>query len=221
MILLCKCRRVMPTVEIVIKPMAEMRIVGSESARCRAAVNNVEKHQLRIRVHVDRPGFCPSSSAKSRTEPQRHPRWTKRGNVPAVFPDGVVVPVLATAATAAGKYRDVSILAGNMLEKGELFRALIDALKPTSAELFTMHYKFDLNAAPTLVESDFIRDTYLPVDSPGGGNDATPAVAATVFDDHAIACIGSLVAVDSSTLLDARWCADVTRDTSASSADTE
>ncbi|TQL69628.1 para-nitrobenzyl esterase [Nocardioides albertanoniae] len=98
-----------------------------------------------------------------------------------VVADGTVIPTDAYGAIAAGRYRDVPILAGNTFEEGKLFGTAIGAHRPTDYERFTMQYEFDPDAPAGLGVDDLISDAYLPVDGPGGWNEASEALTRSVF----------------------------------------
>ncbi len=103
------------------------------------------------------------------------------GDPPAVIPDGTVLPTDYHAAIASGEFRDVPVLAGNTLEEGKLFGSLVGAYRPADYDRFTMMYDFDPDRRSRLAVADFINDQYLPVDRPGGWNDAAAALTAGIF----------------------------------------
>lgn len=103
------------------------------------------------------------------------------GDPPRVIADGVVLPADHHAAIAAGEYRDVPVLAGNTLEEGKLFGAVIGAHRPTDYERFTLQYHFDPDRPSPLRVSDLIVDRYLPADGPGGWNEAADQLGDLVF----------------------------------------
>jgi para-nitrobenzyl esterase len=100
---------------------------------------------------------------------------------PAVIADGVVVPEDPYAVLAAGSGRDVPVLAGNTLEEGKLFGSAIGAHRPSDRDRFTMQYQFDPDRPTPWTTRDFIVDQYLPVDGPGGWNEASDALTDLVF----------------------------------------
>ncbi|GIG90701.1 carboxylesterase/lipase family protein [Plantactinospora endophytica] len=100
---------------------------------------------------------------------------------PAVIADGTVIPSDPYGVLASGVGRDVPVLAGNTLEEGKLFGSAIGAHKPTDYDRFTMQYLFDPERPGTLTTSDLLNDEYLPVDRPGGWNDAAAALTESVF----------------------------------------
>ncbi|MGB7236684.1 MAG: carboxylesterase family protein [Rhodococcus sp. (in: high G+C Gram-positive bacteria)] len=103
------------------------------------------------------------------------------GDPPAVFPDGTVLPVDYHAAVQAGTARDIPVLAGNTLEEGKLFGSAIGAYQPNDYDRFTMQYDFDPNNPSDLAVRDLIADRYLPVDGPGGWNEAAKGLTDAVF----------------------------------------
>lgn len=121
----------------------------------------------------------------------RNPQMNQ--NPPAVIPDGFVLPRDPHAAVALGQYRDVPVLAGNTLEEGKLFGALVGAYRPTDYDRFTMQYEYDPDA-PTFAVEDFIKPDYLPVDRPGGWNDASAALGDGVFTPLTIDSLNTLAA---------------------------
>lgn len=100
---------------------------------------------------------------------------------PAVIADGTVIPSDPYAALESGADRDVPVLAGNTLEEGKLFGSSIGAHKPSDYDRFTLQYLFDPDHPGTLTTSDLLKDQYLPVDKPGGWNDATAALTESIF----------------------------------------
>jgi para-nitrobenzyl esterase len=103
------------------------------------------------------------------------------GDPPKVIADGTVLPADYHAAIAAGQYRDVPILAGNTLEEGKLFGAVIGAYRPNDYDRFTLQYFFDPDHPSGLTEQDLIADQYLPVDGPGGWNAASDQLTDAIF----------------------------------------
>jgi para-nitrobenzyl esterase len=100
---------------------------------------------------------------------------------PAVIADGTVIPSDPYAVLGSGVDRAVPVLAGNTLEEGKLFGASIGAHKPSDYDRFTLQYRFDPDHPGTLTTSDLLKDEYLPVDKPGGWNDAAAALTASIF----------------------------------------
>ena len=103
------------------------------------------------------------------------------GDPPRVIADGTVLPTDYHAAIAAGEYRDVPVLAGNTAEEGKLFGAVIGAYRPTDYDRFTLQYEFDPDRPSGLTVRDLIADRYLPVDGPGGWNEAAAGLTDAVF----------------------------------------
>ena len=99
------------------------------------------------------------------------------GNAPFryIIEDGTVIPTSPFEAIAAGNYRHVPVLEGNMAEEGKLFVPL----KPNTFDRFTMQYNFDPGTAPTLVEGDLLKPQFLPVDMPATGWNAIAARVTT------------------------------------------
>lgn len=100
---------------------------------------------------------------------------------PAVIPDGTVMPKDPYGAVASGKYREVPVLAGNTFEEGKMFGAAIDAYRPTAYQRFTWQYEFGPNNPSNLTPRDLLNDKLLPVDKPGGWNDASAALTDSIF----------------------------------------
>ncbi len=122
----------------------------------------------------------------------RNPQMNQ--NPPAVIPDGTVLPLDPHVAVATGQYRKVPVLAGNMLEEGKLFGSLISAYRPTDRDRFTMQYTYDPDAPALLRVEDLIADTYLPVDRPGGWDDASAALGDGVFTPLTVDSMNTLQA---------------------------
>jgi para-nitrobenzyl esterase len=109
-----------------------------------------------------------------------------------VLTDNVVIPWAPLSAVAAGNYNKVPMLAGNNLDEGKLFGSLVGAYKPGDYDRFTMQYEFDPNAPTPYTDADFIKDAFLPVDRPGGWNDASKALTAAVFTQLTISSMNAL-----------------------------
>lgn len=103
------------------------------------------------------------------------------GDPPRVIADGTVLPADHHAAIASGRYRDVPVLAGNTFEEGKLFGAVIGAYRPNDYDRFTLQYEFDADRPSGLTVRDLIADGYLPVDGPGGWNEAAGQLTDSVF----------------------------------------
>jgi para-nitrobenzyl esterase len=106
---------------------------------------------------------------------------SKVGDPPAVIADGTVLPTDYHAAIKAGKFRNIPTLAGNTLEEGKLFGSAIGAFRPTDYQRFTSQYFFDPDEPSPFTVRDFITDAYLPVDGPGGWNEAADHLTNLVF----------------------------------------
>lgn len=103
------------------------------------------------------------------------------GDPPRVIADGTVLPTDYHAAIASGQYRDVPVLAGNTMEEGKLFGAVIGAYRPTDYDRFTLQHFFDPDRPSGLTVRDLIADRYLPVDGPGGWNAAADQLGDSIF----------------------------------------
>ena len=103
------------------------------------------------------------------------------GDPPRVIADGTVLPSDYHAAIAAGEYREVPVLAGNTAEEGKLFGAVIGAYRPTDYDRFTLQYLFDPDRPSDLTVEDLIADAYLPVDGPGGWDEAADRLGDSIF----------------------------------------
>jgi para-nitrobenzyl esterase len=103
------------------------------------------------------------------------------GDPPAVIADGTVLPADYHAAVSTGAFAGIPVLAGNTLEEGKLFGALVGAFRPTDYERFTRQYFFNPDRPSSYEVRDFISDGYLPVDAPGGWNDAAQQLTDAIF----------------------------------------
>ncbi|MZD06650.1 carboxylesterase family protein, partial [Streptomyces sp. SID5785] len=103
------------------------------------------------------------------------------GDPPAVIADGTVLPTDVHAAIAAGRFRDVPVLAGNTSEEGKLFGSLIGAYRPSDYQRFTDQYFFDPDEPSPYTVTDFLTDRYLPADGPGGWNEASGRLGDSIF----------------------------------------
>lgn len=99
---------------------------------------------------------------------------------PATIADGVVIPADTHTALAA-RAKDVPVLAGNAAEEGKLFGAAIAAHPQNDYDRFTMQYEFNPDQPSPYTVEDFIAPRYLPVDGPGGWNEAADALTKQVF----------------------------------------
>ena len=115
------------------------------------------------------------------------------GRSPAVFADGVVLPLNPLGAILSGQYNRVPMLAGNTKEEGKLFGGLVGAYQPNDYDRFTLQYHFDPDAAPTLAERDLLTPRFLPVDQPfTGWNTVSALLGTTVFTTGTIESMSAL-----------------------------
>lgn len=115
------------------------------------------------------------------------------GRSPAVFADGVVLPLSPLGAILTGQYNHVPMLAGNTREEGKLFGGLVGAYKPDDYDRFTLQYNFDPDAAPTRTEGDLLNPLFLPVNQPvTGWNTVSALLGNAVFTTAAIESLGAL-----------------------------
>jgi para-nitrobenzyl esterase len=103
------------------------------------------------------------------------------GDPPAVIADGTVLPTDYHAAIRTGRFAGIPVLAGNTLEEGKLFGALVGAYRPSDYERFTRQYLFDPDRPSPYGVSDFLNDRYLPVDAPGGWNETARQLTDAIF----------------------------------------
>jgi para-nitrobenzyl esterase len=106
------------------------------------------------------------------------------------IPEGTVVPTDPVAAINAGNYLKVPVLASNTRDEAKLFPTFL-ALAPVlggvsgrlvnDASLFTNHFNYSPNAAPTLSIDQWIPAQYLPVATPGTGFNAKTDLLNTIF----------------------------------------
>lgn len=100
---------------------------------------------------------------------------------PAVIADGTVMPTDPYAALDSPRTRNIPVLAGNTFEEGKLFGSAIGAHRPTDYERFTLQYLLDPDEPSGLTVRDLISDDFLPIDGPGGWEEASEALTASVF----------------------------------------
>lgn len=100
---------------------------------------------------------------------------------PAVIADGTVMPSDPYAALDSARSRGIPVLAGNTFEEGKLFGSTIGAHRPSDHRRFTLQYQFDPDRPGGLTVRDLIADPYLPLDAPGGWEDASEELTASVF----------------------------------------
>jgi para-nitrobenzyl esterase len=94
------------------------------------------------------------------------------------IPEGTVLPVDPVAEIMAGHYLKVPVVAGNTRDEGKLFPSFL-ALSPalggvngrllTDAQVFSMAFSYDPNAAPQTTVEQWIPAVYLPTDTPVTG----------------------------------------------------
>jgi len=113
---------------------------------------------------------------------------------PAVIADGTVVPADPYAALASARLSRMPVLAGNTFEEGKLFGASIGAHRPSERDRFTLQYRFDPDHPGGLTVRDLIADPYLPLDAPGGWEDASEQLTAAVFHGIVKRSMDTLVA---------------------------
>ena len=97
------------------------------------------------------------------------------------IPEGRVLPLDPVAEILAGRYLKVPVLAGNTRDEGKLFPSFL-ALSPalggvsgrllTDAQVFSMAFSYDPNAAPATTVEQWIPAVYLPTDTPVTGFNA-------------------------------------------------
>ena len=115
------------------------------------------------------------------------------------IPEGTVLPVDPIAEIHAGHYLKVPVLAGNTRDEGKLFPSFL-ALSPalggvsgrllTDAQVFSMAFSYDPNAAPQTTVEQWIPAVYLPTDTPVTGFTARAELLNQIFfgasrDQHA------------------------------------
>jgi len=94
------------------------------------------------------------------------------------IPEGTVLPVDPIAAINAGHYLKVPILAGNTRDEAKLFPTFLalfgsgSGRAVTDAQLFTIQFNYNPDAAPQIAIEQWIPPQYLPVTKPGTGFNA-------------------------------------------------
>ena len=94
------------------------------------------------------------------------------------IPEGTVLPVDPIAAINAGHYLKVPILAGNTRDEAKLFPTFLalfgsgSGRAVTDAQLFTIQFNYNPDAAPQIAIREWIPPQYLPVTKPGTGFNA-------------------------------------------------
>ncbi len=106
------------------------------------------------------------------------------------IPEGTVLPVDPVAQINAGNYLKVPVLAGNTRDEGKLFPSFL-ALSPalggvsgrllTDAQVFSMAFSYDPNAAPATTVEQWIPAVYLPTDTPVTGFTARTELLNQIF----------------------------------------
>jgi len=106
------------------------------------------------------------------------------------IPEGTVLPVDPIAQISAGNYLKVPVMAGNTRDEGKLFPSFL-ALSPalggvsgrllTDAQVFTMAFSYDPNAAPQTTVEQWIPAVYLPTDTPVTGFTARTELLNQIF----------------------------------------
>ena len=94
------------------------------------------------------------------------------------IPEGTVLPVDPIAAINAGHYLKVPILAGNTRDEAKLFPTFLalfgsgSGRAVTDAQLFTIQFNYNPDAAPQIAIEQWIPPQYLPVTKTGTGFNA-------------------------------------------------
>jgi para-nitrobenzyl esterase len=106
------------------------------------------------------------------------------------IPEGTVLPVDPIAEINAGHYLKVPVMAGNTRDEGKLFPSFL-ALSPalggvsgrllTDAQVFSMAFSYDPNAAPQTTVEQWIPAVYLPTDTPVTGFTARTELLNQIF----------------------------------------
>jgi para-nitrobenzyl esterase len=106
------------------------------------------------------------------------------------IPEGTVLPVDPVAEILAGRYLKVPVLAGNTRDEGKLFPSFL-ALSPalggvsgrllTDAQVFSMAFSYDPNAAPATTVEQWIPAVYLPTNTPVTGFTARTELLDEIF----------------------------------------
>ena len=106
------------------------------------------------------------------------------------IPEGTVLPADPVAEIAAGRYLKVPVLAGNTRDEGKLFPTFL-ALSPalggvsgrllTDAQVFSMAFGYDPNAAPATTVEAWIPAVYLPTNTPVTGFTARTELLNQIF----------------------------------------
>jgi para-nitrobenzyl esterase len=103
------------------------------------------------------------------------------------IPDGAVLPTDPIAAINAGDYVRVPVLAGNTRDEAKLFPTFLTLLGGPSgrlvsdAQLFSIQFNYDPDAAPQVTIQQWIPAFYLPVTAPGTGFNARTDLLNSIF----------------------------------------
>jgi para-nitrobenzyl esterase len=103
------------------------------------------------------------------------------------IPEGTVLPLDPIAAIHAGNYLRVPVLAGNTRDEAKLFPTFLTLLGGPSgrlvsdAQLFSIQFNYDPDAAPQITIEQWIPAFYLPVTTPGTGFNARTDLLNSIF----------------------------------------
>ena len=103
------------------------------------------------------------------------------------IPDGTVLPTDPIAAINAGDYVRVPVLAGNTRDEAKLFPTFLTLLGGPSgrlvsdAQLFSIQFNYDPDAAPQITIQQWIPAFYLPITAPGTGFNARTDLLNSIF----------------------------------------
>ncbi|HEX6362728.1 MAG TPA: carboxylesterase family protein, partial [Albitalea sp.] len=103
------------------------------------------------------------------------------------IPEGTVLPVDPIASISAGEYLRVPVLAGNTRDEAKLFPTFLGLLGGpsgrlvTDAQLFSIQFNYDPDAAPQIAIEQWIPAFYLPVTTPGTGFNARTDLLNAIF----------------------------------------
>src|SRR5262249_4034659 len=103
------------------------------------------------------------------------------------IPEGTVLPLDPIAAIHAGNYLRVPVLAGNARDEAKLFPTFLTLLGGPSgrlvsdAQLFSIQFNYDPDAAPQITIEQWLRAFSLPVTTPGTGFNARTDLLNSIF----------------------------------------
>ena len=103
------------------------------------------------------------------------------------IPDGTVLPVDPVSSIAAGNFLRVPVLAGNTRDEAKLFPTFLTLFGGPSgrlvsdADLFSIQFGYDPDAAPTIGIEQWIPGAYLPVATPVTGFNAKTDLLNQIF----------------------------------------